>query len=389
MSKTPLYFSNNLEFTLNGKKGHCTDRLKIRNIVFPVFFGFLLVVLGLYELLNGFNTGMNEIAPAYDVTPYNPMISVWVFDCCFIVIGLFVLGINIVNYLRYNKYQIDDSEIIIIQRRLFHGKKTFKEKLNNYGGIRFRTEFLQSGIFTRNRYIIELHHKNCNKSVPLYISTSEKGIRQKWKDFAKKLKLPILLFTDEGIRSVEYKDFSQSLAAQHKKGLITDNFDGYERLPKIFAYVRKKDKIVIKIRKIIWDAYNFVTWFILGVACIMVGVAISVFHNADMYPSSFTYLFTVVLLVIIVILLLILFRKEKLVLKRNKIVHTYKYMLFSTKHNQIKKKDIEGVEINENPATGRYYVSIFSNDNTITFGAKLAIKDLRWLKRFLIHEIVK
>ena len=68
MSKTPLYFSNNLEFTLNGKKGRCTDRLKIRNIVFPVFFGFLLVVLGLYELLNGFNTGMNEIAPAYDVT---------------------------------------------------------------------------------------------------------------------------------------------------------------------------------------------------------------------------------------------------------------------------------------------------------------------------------
>ena len=30
-----------------------------------------------------------------------------------------------------------------------------------------------------------------------------------------------------------------------------------------------------------------------------------------------------------------------------------------------------------------------SEDNTITFGAKMAIKDLQWIKRFLIHEIVR
>ena len=63
-------------------------------------------------------------------------------------------------------------------------------------------------------------------------------------------------------------------------------------------------------------------------------------------------------------------------------------MLFSTKHNQILKKDIEAIEVTENPATGRYFVSIISEDNTITFGAKMKIKDLHWIKRFLIHEII-
>ncbi len=389
MNKTPLYFSNNLLFNLKDKKGHCTDRLKIRNIVFPILFGFLLMVLGLYELLNGFTKGAEDISPSYDIVTYSPMISVWVFDYCFILIGFVVFTINIANYLRYNKYQIDESVITIVQRRLFHGKKIFKEKLENYNGIRFRVEFLQSGILTKNRYIIELNHKNYNKCVPLYISTSEKGIRQRWKDFAKLLKLPILLFTDDGVKSVDYNDFNKSLALQYKEGFIKDNFDGYERLPKMLAYVRKKDKIVIKIRKVIWDAYNLITWFILGINSVVFGITVFVYYNADVNPSFFAYLFMTVLAVFIVVLLLILFRKEKLVLKRNKIVHTYKYMLFSTKHNQINKKDIEGVNINENPATGRYYVSIFSNDNTITFGAKLAIKDLRWLKRFLIHEIVK
>ena len=81
--------------------------------------------------------------------------------------------------------------------------------------------------------------------------------------------------------------------------------------------------------------------------------------------------------------------QEKLVIKKHKIVNTHKYMLFSTKHNEIMKKDIEAIEVTENPATGRYFVSIISGDNTITFGSKMSIKDLQWIKKFLIHEIVK
>ena len=94
-------------------------------------------------------------------------------------------------------------------------------------------------------------------------------------------------------------------------------------------------------------------------------------------------------ILIIVVALQILFRKEKLVIKKHKIVNTHKYMLFSTKHNEIMKKDIEAIEVTQNPSTGRCFVSIISEDNTITFGAKMSIKDLQWIKRFLIHEIIR
>ena len=91
----------------------------------------------------------------------------------------------------------------------------------------------------------------------------------------------------------------------------------------------------------------------------------------------------------IIAAIFILFRKEKIVIKRYKIVNTHKYMLFSTKHDELPKEAIEAIEITENPATGRYFVAIIAEDKTITFGAKLPIADLRWIKKFLIHEIIK
>ena len=93
--------------------------------------------------------------------------------------------------------------------------------------------------------------------------------------------------------------------------------------------------------------------------------------------------------VLISVIIQILFRKEKLVIKQNKIVNTHKYFFFSTKHNEIFKKDIETIEVTENPATGRYFVAIISESNTIAFGVKMNIKTLEWIKKFLIHEIVK
>ena len=102
-----------------------------------------------------------------------------------------------------------------------------------------------------------------------------------------------------------------------------------------------------------------------------------------------TYIFIGGGIAIIFASIMLLFRKEKLVLKKHKIVHTHKYMLFSTKHNEILKDNIESIEITENPATGRFFVSIISDNNTIFYGAKLPINDLLWIKRFLIHEVIK
>lgn len=388
MSKIPSYFSNSLEFNIKNKVGFCTDRTTLKNVLPAIFFGLLLVTLGVYEWFNGFKEGQSEITPLFDTHLYQPLIASWFFDLCFILVGISVISSNILNFLRYNKYYIDGSKITIIHRRCFHGKKIIKESLENYTGVRFRVEFLQAGLLTKNRYVVELYQKNADRIVPLYISTKEHDVRRMWKGYAQKFKLPAMILTDEGAKFINAKDLNKSIALQYKQGIIKDNYDEYARLPKIFTYVRKKDKIVIKIKKIVWDAYNIIAWFFVGIISLLLLAAINVVFSKPGCCSAI-YLLIGVCLALIIVMIQILFRKEKLVIKRHKIVHTHKYMLFSTKHNQIMKKDIEAVEVTQNPATGRFYVSIVSDDDTIAFGAKLKAKDLRWVKSFLVHEIVK
>ena len=48
----------------------------------------------------------------------------------------------------------------------------------------------------------------------------------------------------------------------------------------------------------------------------------------------------------------------------------YKYMLFSTKHDEMNKKDIESVEIFINPFSGRRCLSIESKEKNITQESK-------------------
>ena len=255
--------------------------------------------------------------------------------------------------------------------------------------MRFRIAFYQSGLINSNKYIIELYHKDPSKVVPLYISTSPENVRKKWKEFARFFKMPALVNTDTGLQSIDLKNLDKSIKEMAKLGYVIDDYDSYEDLPDGIRYVRKKDKIVLKARKIIWDAYNILAWGMIGTIVLCLIVAATNFETFRNNFASTFYGLTAIAAAIIVVAVFILFRKEKLVLKKDKIVNTHKYMLFSTKHNEIMKDDIEAIEVTENPATGRFFVSIISDATTIAFGAKLPIASLRWIKRFLIHEVIK
>ena len=385
----PSHFSSKLEISYNKHSAYLTDRVKMKSVLPGIIFGFLLATLGFYEWFNLFEgSGGKELIPADTSSVYTPSISVWFFDLCFILMGLGVFFTNVLLYIRYNKYIIQNKNIIIVKRPILREKIILQEHLDNYTGVRFRVEFMESGFLTQNRYIVELYHQNPEKVIPLYITKSAKNVRSKWKEFAKKFKLPAMIDTDEGLKKIELKNLNKSVSEQAKLGFIKDDYDDYERLPSSVTFVKKQDKMVLKVRKIVWDVYNFIAWFtifIISATSIFVWVNIDAFTGA---LSSTLYILSFIALAIVIISIQILFRKEKLVIKKHKIVNTHKYMLFSTKHNEMLKKDIEAIEVTENPITGRYYVSIISDNNTITFGAKMAIKDLQWIKKFLIHEII-
>lgn len=388
MKKVPIYFNSRLCLDYNKQYSRLTDRVRLLKLMPSILVGVLLFLLGLYEWLNMFQDSTGLIFPTTE-TPYpQPLIAVWFFDWCFMIIGLGLAISKIFTYFQYNKYIIKGADVTIIHRRLFKGRQVLSEKLANYSGVRFRMEFHQSGFILKTLYILELYHHNVDKIVPLYIATTDKKLRHIWKDYAKKLKLPALLNTDEGIKQYSAKELNKSVRELYKQGVFEDKYDDYSRIPSTVTYARKKDKIVLKIRKIIWDIFNFVGWFGIIVVALFALLAIKQLI-ASQANWGLPFALLMAWLIITFICLQFLFRKEKLVLKKHKIVHTYKYMLFSTKHNQIFKKDIEAIEVMENPATGRLFIGIISDDNAITFGAKLSKKDLNWIKKFLIHEIIK
>ncbi|MBE6444965.1 MAG: hypothetical protein E7019_02760 [Alphaproteobacteria bacterium] len=385
------YFSHKLEFNLNRNPAKISDRTNWCFLLPGMIFGGLLFLLGLYEMLNGFkytNPNVSVVAPIEENFSFDPLINPLFFDIVFMIIGLGMIVSGVFSYLRYRKFIFDGKKMFIGYRPVFGTKRIVNEPIKNYLGVRFRIAFYQFGLINSNKYIIELYHKDPRKIVPLYVSTSPVSIRKKWKEYARFFNLPALINTDEGLISRDLKNLDKSVKEMSKMGFVIDNYDTYEEIPSPLTYARRKDKIVIK-RKIIWDIYNIIVWFFIFslVAAVSAVVAKYNFEFATMPTPTYGFLGTCIALILVAVF--ILFRKEKLVIKKHKLVHTHKYMLFSTKHNEMLKEDIESIEVSENPATGRYFVSIISDNNTIAFGAKLPSESLRWIKRFLIHEVIK
>lgn len=389
----PDHFSHSFELKLDKMPTKKSDRIAL-SILYPgLFFGAILMALGVYELLNGFkhaSSSFDEIITADEITAFEPLISPWLFDSVIIVIGLGIIFSLIFSYIRYKKILFDGKTVEIIHRPAIGEKKSFKEKLQNYEGVRFRIEFFQFGFMNKNKYIIELYHKNSNKTAPLYISTSDKNIRRIWEYYARTLKLPALIMTDEGMVSRRVEDLDKSIRELAAKGLVENKFDNRAPLPPSLALVRKRDKTVIKTRKIIWDAYNIIAWiaiFIFG--SILLVASLSDDFGIDSSRSPLVIAAYIIGIVGIIASIWVLFRKDKIVIKPHKIIIVHKFMLFSHKNNEMSKDDVESIDVTFNPATERYFVAITSDAKTLVFGKKLPIEDLKWVKQFMVNEIIQ
>lgn len=390
MSKNfPLHFSQDFKLPLEHIPTKESDRINLKILLPGLFFGAILVLLGIFELANGFkhNYGMfDAMVPELQTTAYSSFLNPAFFDVVIIILGCGIIISLILSYIRYKKIFFDGKIVTIIHRPIWGKKKVFREALENYEGVMLRIEFYQCGFINKNKYIIELYNKNYKKTAPLYISTSDKEIHQIWKNYARKLNLPTLIETDEGLVKREVADLDKSLREMAKIWDLKKNFNTNSKPSSCIAAIKRGDKTVIKARKVIWDAFNIMAWaviFMLGIVCLIVSLSTELFSMSSLIG------FYLVCFTGIIAAIFVLFRKDKLVLKKDKIVNTHKYLLFSTKHDEMKLDDIESIDVTVNPVTGRYFVAIASAEKTIIFGKKLPINDLKWVKKFLINEIIK
>lgn len=383
------HFSNHFELKLDKIPTHEADRMSALIYYIGSFLGLALVVLGSYEFFNGmlhpvsaFSKGMPE--------GYEPLVSPAFFDVTIILIGLGIIFSLLGRYLQYKKIYFDGKNIRVV-KRLANGKKIkFNEPLSKYTGVRFRIEFAQLGFLSRNHYIIELLHKNPEKIVPLFITYRKKNIRRIWEYYSRTLGLPAVIMTDEGPVSRKIENLDKSIKELVQMGILKNDFDESLPRPKNVELVRKSDKTVLKNCKIVWDAYNILVAVLI--ACAAGLLAYMRFINPELsqkFHENGELTFAIVIGIIIFLTGLILFKKDKIVIKKYKIVKVHKFFGFSRKDDEMAKMDIEAIVVTENPATGRFYVAIISDEKTIIFGKKLPIEDLRWTKNFLMHELTK
>lgn len=384
----PKHFSYNYKLNIDQLPTKASDRLNLRIVLPGIILGAALFALGLFELLNGLknNSGIFDKLAVDTATTYTPFMSPAFFDVVIMILGLGIIFTLLLSNIRYKKIFFDGKNMTIVNRPAFGKKITYRENIANYDGVMLRIEFFQYGFITKNRYFVELHHKNPAKIVPLYIAISGKNIRKIWEDYARKFNLPTLIYTDEGMVKREVKDLNKSLREMAGIWNLKKQFNENSKPSSCIAVNKGPHKTVIKSRKIIWDAYNILAWLFIFIF-VLVGLIVS--FNTAGFSTAFLWLFYGLGGLGMLTAVWILFRKDKLVLKKDKIVNTHKYMLFSTKHDEIMKDDIEAIDVTVNPATERYFVTITSDDKTIIFGKKLPINDLKWVKKFLINEIIK
>lgn len=363
----PNHFSHNFRLPLGKCPTKKMDRLPLIIIFVGCLLGVLLAFLGGYDL---WNSHIN--------TEYESVLNINFFDIALMVIGCGIIIHLCLAYFKYKKIYYDGKNITVIARSTNH-KTSFREPLKNYQGVRFRIEFLAYGFINRNKYIVELYHKNPNKIVPLFISTHNNNIRKHWEDYAKAFNLPAMIETDEGLVVRQICDFGKSVKEMATIWNLKNKFNPKAPVPKSLIVKNKDRKLIIKIKNRLWDAYTIIGIALTMLTAIFSIVSISLFNNI---------LITFLGLLLTVMSIAFLLSKEKLVLKKYKIINVHKF-IFSRKKDEIDKVDIEAVDVTVNPATGRHYIAIISNKKNIIFGKKLPIEDLRWLKNFLLYELSK
>lgn len=385
------HYSHNLKLDIEKLPAKITDRFSPTILCLATVLGTLLFVLGLYHF---FNLSLDGVADLERNLPpskikLHTLVPPVVFSAILMILGLGTVIFAVLNLLRYKTVFFDGNNIIVKHHPLLAPNYTFTEPLYNYSGVRLRVKFYQYGILNKNKFIIELYHKDESKIVPLYISTGKHRIRKLWQYYAQTLHMPALTISEKSMVSRNFKDLDKP---------YREVVAGW-RLPKDLLYKMEKPSYItfkskksgekmIKIKKLFFDAYSFLSIFTIiafGSLFIysLVNYQIIIRH---IYPNIALILLAF-LLSVIIYAFLSLITKDIIVISAEKLFIFRKIGFIRIRDDMIDFKNIKGLDINFTPTSERYFLAIVSDTHTTIFGNKLPVEGLRWIRAVLINEI--
>lgn len=385
------HYSHRFIFKMNKLPARATDRFSRPILYIGIIFGLLLIMLGSsYFISNSHNIGEIKNTLPVERIPLHTLLSYEMFCGLIALVGFGVISSCFVRLIRYKKILFDGKTFTVTKRSLRYGKETFEEPLYNYAGVRLRVKFYQYGLFTKNKFIIELYHKDPQKTIPLYISTRSRSIRRYWKNYAQELKMPALRISEKGMVSYNALNLDKPYKVIAQQWHLPKDFlMAWDKPSYITLRTRKTGEKMIKISKVLFDAYSILALCSIAVCGSLLGYALTnsriILEHLSM--PWFAGISTVAAFIIIYALLKLL-STDIIILARNKVILFKKSLFFKVYKGIIHINDIKGIDINYIPTLNRYYLAIISNQETLIFGEKMPAQDLRWIRAVLIGEII-
>lgn len=375
----PDHFSSNLRFNFKKLPAIVTDRTSVVWGISGWFLGLLMLWLGLFELMSFFKAEK-------DSSQSLVMVEIFAFVVILIALGLIIC--SVFSFIRYKKFYFDGKEFQMIYRPAIGVKHQFREPLENYLGVRLRVLFTQSGLFNKNRYVIDLYHQDNNKIVPLYISTNNKNVRKIWENYANILKLPALSVGERGLVQRDCEDLDKSIKELAHAGKLPFINDGKLPAPSCFNITENRNQTIISPKGFYWDAFSSLCLFI-SIAAIFILLAGGVYLTIIGMKFPFHYwLFGGILLLLSLYFALRLFVSYRLIIKSDCVSLSEHVIGLQLKKKKISTNLIESIELSYNPTLGRYSISIISDDDVIALGSRESVSDLIWLKDFVLRKLI-
>ncbi|MBR5154530.1 MAG: hypothetical protein IKW58_02270 [Alphaproteobacteria bacterium] len=375
----PDHFSSKFKFDFSKTPTSKTDRNSLSKSVLGFILGFSMLGLGIFEMLT-------FIAAEQKGGQSFMMVEVFAFIIILIALGL-IIG-SILSLIRYKKFYFDGDNFNIIYRPSIGVKHKLTESINNYVGVRLRVLFTQVGIFAKNRYIIDLYHEDASKIIPLYISTQNKDIRNIWENYARLFKLPALSIGERGLVKRDYEDLNKSIKELYIENKLPFIASGKIPSPSSLLIEEKDNSIFITPKEVYWDTFSSLFLFISTTAMLLLVMGgIYITFNGSSVPLKYWILGGVSLFAIIYFIIK-LFSSYCIDIRDNKVFVQDIVLGSIIKEDFIDANKIENVELSYNPIIDRYTLALISDDKVLTFGNRLPVNDLLWLKDFIIRKLV-
>lgn len=375
----PDHFSSKLLFDFSKLPATVVDRFSVKLAGAGFVFGFLLLALGIFEMFS-FVTAEVDNGQSY--------LTVEIFAFIIILLALGIIIGSVFSFIRYKKFYFDGNEFQITYRPAVGVTHTLKEPLENYTGVRLRVLFSQSGLFNKSRYIIDLYHRDPNKIIPLFITTKNKNIRKIWENYARLFKLPALSVGDRGLVQREAEDLDKSIKELFLTNKLPFIASGELPAPETLIVEEQQNITAVEPAGIYWDTFSTL-FLLIAIAAVFLLTAGAVFLTIAGTSVPLRYWAAAGLLLIAVLYFAIkLFNTYRLVIGNDSIIVSETLLGSPLREDSIEANKIESVELSYNPTIDRYSLSIISDDKVLTFGSRLPVNDLIWLKDFVIRKLI-